>query len=256
MRIALDYRENVEKNAQRYFEKAKTAKRKLEGARRALRDKQDELESVREEDIELPSIEEQRQREREWYEKYHWFYSSDDMLVIGGRDASTNEYVVKKHAQKGDLVFHTDMSGSPFVVVKAEGESIGDKTVQEAAIFTLMYSSAWKEGLKTSRVFHVTPDQVSKEAKAGEYLEKGSFMIYGDTTYVDVELDCAIGRYDQKVMGGPRSAVEHHCDDWVAIQQGRNKTSDVAKQIQQRIGGDLDELIQTLPAGGVALRKV
>ncbi len=31
-----------------------------------------------------------------WYEKLRWFVTSDNVLVIGGRDAGTNEAVVKK----------------------------------------------------------------------------------------------------------------------------------------------------------------
>jgi hypothetical protein len=161
--------------------------------------------------------------------------------------------VIKKHAQDDDLVFHTDMAGSPFVLVKAEGDTIPDTTKTEAATFTLAYSKAWKRGLKTADVFHVSPDQVSKEAQAGEYLPKGSFMIYGDTTYIEVEMNFAVGNHDGRAMGGPLTAVSHHCDDYVEVRQGRDKTSDVAKQIRHHIGGDLDDIIRILPAGGVTL---
>ena len=27
---------------------------------------------------------------KEWYEKYRWFLSTDDVLAIGGRDSSSN----------------------------------------------------------------------------------------------------------------------------------------------------------------------
>jgi len=43
---------------------------------------------------------------KEWYEKFRWFISSDDFLILGGRDATSNEIVIKKHTEKNDLVFH------------------------------------------------------------------------------------------------------------------------------------------------------
>ncbi len=261
MRISLDLEESVEKNAEKYFEKAKKARKKLEGAKEALEESKRKLEQVKQEEIEKPTkVEDRKKREKEWYEKYHWFYSSDDFLVIGGRDASTNEHVIKKHAQTGDLVFHTDMSGSPFVVVKAEGKEIPEQTKKEAAQFTLAYSKAWKQGLQTADVFYVKPDQVSKEAKAGEYLGKGAFMIYGDTNYVDVEISFAVGLYKEseddpgKAMGGPTSAVKKQCNKYVEIKQGRKKTSDVAKYIKKKINADLDDIIRILPAGGVEVK--
>ena len=32
-----------------------------------------------------------------WFEKLRWFVSSNNTLVIGGRDTNSNEKVVKKH---------------------------------------------------------------------------------------------------------------------------------------------------------------
>ena len=36
-------------------------------------------------------------KELKWFEKLRWFLTSDGFLVVGGRDANTNETIVKKY---------------------------------------------------------------------------------------------------------------------------------------------------------------
>ncbi|MBW2990529.1 DUF814 domain-containing protein [Candidatus Woesearchaeota archaeon] len=249
MEIILDIRKSVEENASHYFEKSKKAKKKLAGAKDAVEMYKHKLGSLKQEKIQEKAVVKKKAK-KEWFEKFRWFISSDDYLVIGGRDATTNEIVIKKYAEKNDLVFHTDMAGSPFVVIKnKQAEQIPEATMQEAAVFTAVFSRAWKQGMATLAVFSVKPEQVSKKAKSGEYLAKGAFMIYGETTYHHPEMSYAIGIYQDKVMGGPLSAVKKHCKEYVEIMQGNEKLSDVAKLIKKKLGGELDDILRVLPAG-------
>ncbi|MBR9692297.1 DUF814 domain-containing protein, partial [Candidatus Woesearchaeota archaeon] len=191
-----------------------------------------------------------------WYEKFRWCISSDGILLAGGRDASTNEMLIKKHAEKNDVVFHTDMAGSPFVIIKAEGKDVPKATMEEAAQFCATFSRAWRNGMSSLEVFHVAPDQVTKEPNPGEYLPKGAFMIRGKTTYHKPLIKVAVGvDKDGRVMSGPPTAVEKHCEHAVEVLQGRDKTSDVAKTLQKQLGGELDEFVAALPAGGCKLKK-
>ena len=105
-------------------------------------------------------------RKKKWYEKFRWFVSSEGFLCIGGRDATTNDILVKKHMEKGDLVFHTQLAGSPFFIIKSEGKKIGKKTIEEAAQATASYSRAWKHGFTVTEVYYITPEQVKKEIGA------------------------------------------------------------------------------------------
>ena len=241
---------SVEQNASIYFEKSKKAKKKSEGANEALEKTKKKLELLRKEKEEIVDKKqdlEKKKQKKEWFEKYRWFYSSDNILVIGGRDATTNEIVIKKHTDKDDLVFHTDMPGSPFVVIKA-GKEIPDNTKKEAAEFTATFSKAWKTGLTYADVYYINSEQVSKKAQAGEYLKKGAFMIYGKKNYLSPKINLAIGMYKGKVMSGPISAITKHCKDFFVIEQGEDKSSDVAKEINKKFNTDLDEIIRALPA--------
>ena len=260
VKLMLDLTKSIDGNAAAYFEKAKKAKKKIEGAEKALEDsmkKLEELEAKRDKFIiEKSKQEKLKERKPEWYEKFRWFISSEGFLVIGGRDATSNEIVIKKHTDANDLVFHTDMAGSPFFVLKSEGRAVGEKTKLEAADATCTFSRAWKNGLQTSSVFCVNPEQVSKKTQAGEYMGKGTFMIYGKTNYIDNRVNLAVGMTkQQQVMSGPLDAVKKHCDKYVVLEQGNEKASSVAKRIQYKIGGLLDEIIRALPAGGFKIRK-
>ncbi len=53
-------------------------------------------------------------RERQWFERYRWFVSSNDHLIVGGRDSTTNSIIINKYTNKDDIVFHADLHGSPF----------------------------------------------------------------------------------------------------------------------------------------------
>lgn len=245
----MNIKKTVEENAQDYFEKAKKARKKVKGAKKALIKSLEKLkkEEQKEYDLSGPSV--KKIRKKDWFEKFRWFISSDGFLVIGGRDAMTNEILIKKHTEDKDLVFHTDMAGSPFAVIKSEGKKIPKKTIEESGVFVATFSRAWKRGLTTTEVYFVKPAQVTKEAKAGEFISRGSFMIYGDREYLNPVLDVSVGIFKDRVIAGPSNAIKKHCKKHVKVILGDKKPSDVAKIIKKQIGGDLDEIIRALPAG-------
>ena len=258
-KLTLDLTATIEENATYYFEKAKKTKRKIDGARQSLEENKKKLEQLsqkRDKQLEKAKKSESLQRKKEWYEKFRWFLSSEGLLVVGGRDATSNEVVIKKHTDANDIVLHTDMTGSPFFVIKAGENPVGKQTLQEAADATCTFSRAWKLGLQSSSVFYVNPDQVSKKTKSGEFMGKGAFMIYGKTNYLDNRLNLAVGINEHgQIMAGPMEAIKAHCKKYVSLIQGSEKTSSVAKQIKHHIGGEIDEIVRALPAGGFKIKK-
>ncbi len=265
MEIELELKKSLEENAGTYFDKAKKAKKKIEGAREALEKAKKQLEKEKKEEKKELAEEEERQRlirkkkarkeKKKWYEKLRWFISSEGFLVIGGRDATTNEIVVKKQTDKEDIIFHTEAPASPFVVIKVKSNKgkVGKKTLEEAAQFCASMSRAWKAGLGTTEVYWVKPEQVTKKAKAGEYLTKGGFMIYGERNYFHPSLSLGLGiTKEGKLMIGPDSAIKKHCQKYLFLEQGKTKKSDLAKKIRQKKGFEefvLDEIIVLLPPG-------
>jgi len=252
MELKLSINKTLEQNAEKYFEQAKKYKKKIPGIKKTIELYKDKLAKAA--DIQSqPKIDREQKPKKEWFEKFRWFLSSDDFLVIGGRDATTNEIVIKKYTEKNELVFHTELAGSPFVIIKnPENKKIPEQTIKESAEFCASFSKSWKGGRSTADVYHINPDQVSKEAPSGTAaLPKGSFMINGKRNLHTPALNiavCNIGR----IMAGPVSAVKKQCEDkglkYVEITQGQDKLSDVAKKIQRVIGGELDEIVRSLPS--------
>jgi len=259
MQIEFDLQKSVDENAGKYFDLAKKAKKKLEGAKAALNDSKNKLNELKKQEEkfwkEEDKKQEKKQRKREWYEQFHWFFSSEGFLCIGGKDATSNDIIIKKYTEAEDLVFHTDMAGSPFYVVK-NGQEAGEKTITETAQAVAANSRAWKLGHGSADVFYVKPEQVSKEAKPGEHLSKGSFMVYGKTNYIHPKLEFAIGLVENEIIGGPVDAVHAKTKNAVVVVPGREKKSALAKKIKSLLkGGDLDDIISFLPAGGGDLKK-
>ncbi len=259
MKIVIDLNKSVEENASLYYEMSKKAKKKISGAKKAVEDAKTKLEK-RNKEKEL--VEEQnkkkqeaKKRKKEWFEKYKWFISSNKALVISGRDASTNEEVIKKHADKNDYVLHTDLPGSPFTVIK-HSENLEEIDYYEAAQFTALHSKVWSQGFKSADVFMVKPDQVSKTPRSGEYISKGSFMIYGKRKIFKVSLNIAIGLYKEKlVMVGPETAVKKNCSDYVRLDQGKYKKSEAANKIMKLLKLHTnDDIISALPQGKYGIK--
>jgi len=260
-KLVLHLNKSLEENASMYFDSSKKIKKKIAGAKEALEKSKKKLIRLesKNDDFNTKKKEEEsiKARKKEWYEKFRWFLSSDSFIVVGGRDSTSNEVIIKKQADKNDLVFHTDIAGSPFFVVKSDNKTIPEKTKKEAACATATFSKIWKLGLQNTDVFYVSPEQVTKKAKSGEFLSKGAFMIYGKTNYIDNSVDLAVGcTKEGAVMAGPGSAVKKHCKNFVVLSQGDEKASSVAKKIKAKLGKvDLDEIIRSLPAGGFKINR-
>ncbi|MEM3507116.1 MAG: NFACT RNA binding domain-containing protein, partial [Candidatus Bathyarchaeia archaeon] len=178
----------------------------------------------------------------EWYEKFRWFNSSEGFLVLIGKDASTNEVLIKKYMNSSDIVIHSEFQGSPFVLIKTYGKKPSEKTLQEAAQAAASYSKAWKYGLSSLDVYWVNPNQITKKTPSGEYVKKGAFMIYGQRNYIKgVPLKLAIGllvskeNEEIKVIGGPIEAIKNQTNIYVKIIPGKIKAGKLAKEILSKL---------------------
>ncbi len=185
--IFLDFNKSIGENATMIYSRGKKARNKLKGTKEAIEKTKKKIANL---EKEKESSEEEidfliKKPEKKWYEKYRWFKSSDDFLIIGGRDASSNEVIFSKYLEPQDIVFHTTFPGSPLVVIKnPEKRHVSQQTLNETADFVASYSQAWKDNWGIVDVFYVSPEQVSKSPPSGEYLPKGSFMIEGKKNFI------------------------------------------------------------------------
>ncbi|OPY52543.1 MAG: hypothetical protein A4E49_01833 [Methanosaeta sp. PtaU1.Bin112] len=274
MRVLLDGEElelnaslTVPQNAQRYYEKAKEMARKGSGAKEALAITI-ELRAGKKAPRKSSPSAHHRRRKPKWYERFRWFTSSDGFLVLGGRDADSNEEIYAKYLEKRDLAMHTDAPGAPLTVIKTEGEAVPESTLVEAAQFAVSYSSIWKGGLAAADCYLIKGDQVSKTPESGEFLKKGAFVIRGERTYFrDTPLGLALGISEGILIGGPVSAVRPKADPVVQIEPGELNPDDLAKRIYRQFGdavedraflksvASIDQIVQFLPPGGSRIKE-
>ncbi|MDI9608818.1 MAG: ribosome rescue protein RqcH [Candidatus Verstraetearchaeota archaeon] len=269
--VAIDFKISAADNAERNFSESKEASRKLEGLRRALEETERKIEEAKKGLLAIPKPTVLRAMNKEWYEKFRWMYSSDGFLVIGGKDASQNEVLVKKHLEPMDIFVHADLPGGSVVVVKSGGKEIPDRTKVEAVAFAVAYSRAWKAGVGMADGYWVYPDQVTKAPPSGEYLGKGAFMIYGERKYVrniplEIQLGIILSNGEYKVIAGVGEFVRSRADLWVGLRPGGLEGKRLVLAIKDRLGRQADrdskekiaavpesDILNMLPPGGCAL---
>ena len=208
-------------------------------------------------------------RKKNWYERYRWFFTTDGILTIGGRDAASNSAVIRKHLVKNDKVFHGDIFGSPFFILK-EAENVPDASMNEVAHATVCFSRAWREGLYGVSAYWVNPEQVKKSAPSGEFLPKGSFTIEGQRNFIKSEtLRLAVGIIPQDedyvLTCGPPEPIKKNSICYAIIEPHGLEMVEAAKKIRiefLKIYEDItrkiniDEFVRALPAGKSQIIKI
>ncbi|NWI93077.1 NEMF factor, partial [Pitta sordida] len=173
-------------NAKKYYDHKRHAARKtqktVEAAEKAFKSAEKKTKQTLREVQTVTTI--QKARKVYWFEKFLWFISSENYLVIAGRDQQQNELIVKRYLKPGDIYVHADLHGATSCVIKnPSGEPIPPRTLTEAGTMALCYSAAWDARVVTS-AWWVSHNQVSKTAPTGEYLTTGSFMIRGKKNFL------------------------------------------------------------------------
>ncbi|OPJ90038.1 nuclear export mediator factor NEMF [Patagioenas fasciata monilis] len=173
-------------NAKKYYDHkrhaAKKTQKTVEAAEKAFKSAEKKTKQTLREVQTVTTI--QKARKVYWFEKFLWFISSENYLVIAGRDQQQNELIVKRYLKPGDIYVHADLHGATSCVIKnPSGEPIPPRTLTEAGTMALCYSAAWDARVVTS-AWWVSHNQVSKTAPTGEYLTTGSFMIRGKKNFL------------------------------------------------------------------------
>ena len=249
LRFGLDMRKTLYDTASSFYEQGKRARQRLKGAEAALTESRERLEdtwrklheaqtlkSGKQSEL-VEKLEKRRVRNKEWFEKFRWFVSSDGVLIVAGRDAATNEILVKKHAEENEVVFHADIVGAPFVVVKTHGKAPSEECLRQAGEFAASYSKGWREGFSAVDVYWIKPGQLSKTGPSGESVGHGAFAVRGERSWQrSVELKLAIGVIvgpdgSVKFVGGPVSSVQAKTQAYVIVVPGDVTGKELFKRI-------------------------
>ena len=190
---------------------------------------------------------------KQWYERYRWFVTSDGYLVIGGRDASSNSAIIRKYMTDNDIIFHAEIHGSPFFLVKNVNnqEKQDSGYVEEAAQATVSFSRAWKDGLSSGDAYWVFPNQVKKGAPTGQFLPKGSFVIEGKRNFcrgIELKLSIGLVQIEKKysIVCGPLNAVRKRSLVFTSLLPGGTDSMNLAKKVKSEFVRAISEFDQSL----------
>ncbi len=230
-RVKIFVHEGIEQNAGRYYDVIKKFRKKKEGALRAMKTTQPKKKEVRREFTFMKKL---------WYHRFRWFVTSDGVIVLGGRDASQNEELVKKYMGGQDLFVHADVHGASVVIVKGKTEHM-----DEVAQFAASYSGSWRSGHFSADVYSALPSQVSKTPESGEFISRGSFIVRGERTYYrNVPLAVGIGLMLEPhaaVIGGPPKAIKGKTKAYTELKPGQFEPNDVAKKVLRILKQNVSE---------------
>jgi predicted ribosome quality control (RQC) complex YloA/Tae2 family protein len=274
--VTVDLRKTVQENAEACYAAAKKARSRREGAEGARRDalaRRKAIEAAGLDAFGAAPVRAERQSRHFWFESYRWALLPSGILAVGGRSAAQNDAVVKKYLRDGDRYVHADVHGAPSVVVRpGHGAQVepSAEDLRAACQFAVCASRAWRQGASGS-AYWVTPAQVSKTPRAGEYVPRGAWMVHGKRNAEDnVPLDWAVGLVDfesegrpvpkgqgavgrafRKLAGGPPQGLAPFARDVVRLKPGTRDPNDVAAELAERFGVAVEEAQAALPAGPV-----
>ncbi len=263
--VSVDLKQSLDHSIKKYYRLAGEYRGKAERASRSLEELERKLKELEHTIGTLVEKAVHGIKPKLWYERFHWLITSEGYLVIAGKNADQNEAIVRKYLEPSDVFLHADIHGAPATVIKTRGKLPGEKSIREAAVIAACYSKAWKAGFGEVDVYWVRGEQVSKKAPSGEYLSKGSFMIYGKKNYIrHIRLELAIGVEEvhdeiygvyQRVIVGPQDLVKDKAIVYTVIVPGEYSVGEIAKRIynswrrilEGKIFIKLEEVMERIP---------
>ena len=263
-KIQIDPDSSLPTIASKLFDESKKQKGAVKSIEKLMKKTESKLEKTIEKgEIAKGAVGFKEVRKKSWFERYRWFYTSDEVLAVGGRDSSSNSAIIRKYLEKNDKVFHAEVHGSPFFLLKGEDEELLPLSLEEVAHATVCFSRAWQISAYGMSSFWVNPDQVKKGAPTGQSMAKGAFIINGTRNFIKVSsLKLAVGIFKQDedylLVCGPPEPIKKKCLCYAVIEPGGSTMSDVAKKIRaefDKVNDNfkkiflIDDYVRALPTG-------
>jgi len=257
--VTLDYTVGIDENANRLYSQSKELREKAAGAKGALEETRKAM--AKREAKGAKAAQEAKERmaptKRFWFETYKWFFTSNGRLVLGGRDAKSNDQVVKKHLGDRERYAHADSHGAPSIVLK-DGAEATEQEMREVCQFALCHSKAWNAGAAEGTAYWVLPDQVSKRPEAGEFAPRGAFIIRGKRNYEHhLPLEMVIAEVlvegSRKITCAPRASVSS--ERMVVIVPGKMPRGKISAMLAKAFGVPEEEISRIIPPGDLEIRE-
>jgi predicted ribosome quality control (RQC) complex YloA/Tae2 family protein len=274
--VPVDVRLNVQENADILYNKGKKEGSRQEGAQvaldKALRELRD-LEGKGLEGFGAAPKRKEAQSKHFWFESYRYCVGPDGALLVGGRNASQNDAVVKKYLRDGDRYVHAAIHGAPSIVVRTPDglDAPSDADLEAAGQFAVCSSRAWRQ-FGAASAYWVTAQQVNKTPRSGEFVPRGAWIIHGKRMTMDgLPMKWAVGEITftmdgipiskgdddterktvTKLVGGPAHSLEPFAPHLVHIEPGDIEPNDAAAALAEKFERTTEEGQGVLPGGPI-----
>ncbi len=102
--------------------------------------------------------------------KHREYTTKSGTKILAGKDANSNEKLVKEFVGKSNIIIHTAKPGSPFCII-TEKPKRGDK--KECALFCAKKSQDWRDN-KKDVIVHVF---TGKDVYKGKIMPLGTYGV-------------------------------------------------------------------------------
>lgn len=185
------------------------------------------------------------------YTKFRWFYTKSKKLVVGGKSAEQNDFLLTQLKKENGnyLVMHTASPGSPFSILY-DSKKPSENDIKEMAIFTVSFSQLWKQKKKSGKVHIFNLNQLNKPSG----LKTGTWNVSGKVREILAPLRLTLTRQEEKLRAVPYLSISENKLELTIVPGSLDKSNALTK-IKALFDESVnqEEVIQALPAGGIRI---
>lgn len=185
------------------------------------------------------------------YEEFRWFFTSNNVLVLGGKNDEQNEIALENFSKPNHVVMHTSAPGSPFMIIQSDNPS--KKDLEETAIFCACFSQQWKLGKRLIDIDVFKGEQIYKT----KGMKTGTFGIRGTKKTLKVRPELVLVIQNGKLRGVPKTSNQEKLAE---IKQGNLSKEQAAIKISEKIKDKYhfpiskDEIMSAIPSDKLSVR--
>ncbi|MBD3390300.1 DUF814 domain-containing protein [Candidatus Micrarchaeota archaeon] len=247
LKIKISLEKSAQENAAEYYQDSKKARKKKEGVVNAIKKTKKKIRETEERGVKEGEEPVRILREKKWYEKFGWSFTTSGKMILFGRNAKQNDALVSAHLEKGDLFFHADIRGGSATILKG-GKIAEGGELEEAAAIAASFSKAWDKGFSQVDAYGVEAGQVSKHVQGGA-IAAGGFALEGERKWfrnTPLKLKVGIDEEGRAAVGAPGAGWITTGVEVVPGKRGKGKT---AKALGRLFQIDENEFVRVLPSG-------
>jgi len=188
------------------------------------------------------------------YKNYRWFFTSNNILVVGGKSDEQNEQVIKNFLKPDYTIMHTTKPGSPFMIIQSDNPT--KKDLEETAMFCGCFSKQWKE-LKS------TKSKIEIDLFKGEQIYKtkqmktGTFGVQGNKEKIKISPELVLIIQKGKFKAVPKTTKEQKLAEIKPGKLSKEQAAEkLAKIIQNKfhLPASKEEIMQGIPSDKLSIK--